>query len=144
MLFVYMSVIFYNVLLMIISDIILYFPSLTYFHQDGRTPLMHAACRGHYEVTKVLIEAGASIEAKSNVSKTISIFSYVCVCVCVWISLFFHHTVWYDNVIIKNKFTIMMIIVLVFVLIIITSVLFSYHINMMISIVKIFLFIIFL
>ena len=122
----------------------MYFPSLTYFHQNGLTALIQAAQYGRAEVTKFLIEAGASIEAKDIVSKTISIFSYVCVCVCVWISLFFHHTVWYDNVIIKNKFTIMMIIVLVFVLMIITSVLLFYLINMMISIVKIFLFIIFL
>ena len=59
------------------------------------TPLMHAANGGHFEVTKVLLEAGASIEAKSNVSKTISILTCVCVCVCVcvWISLFFRHTV---------------------------------------------------
>ena len=47
------------------------------------TALMWAAREGHCEVTKVLIDAGASIEAKCNVSKTISIFSYVCVCVCV-------------------------------------------------------------
>ena len=82
MLFVYKSVIFYNVLLIIISDIILYIPSLTYFHQYGMTALMLAAMKGHIEVTKVLIDAGASIEAKCNVSKTISIFSYECVCVC--------------------------------------------------------------
>ena len=54
---------------------------------------MHAAYNGQTEVTKVLIEAGASIEAKCNVSKTISILTCVCVCVCVWISLFFRHTV---------------------------------------------------
>ena len=47
------------------------------------TALMKAAIGGHFEVTKFLVEAGASIEAKSNVSKTISILSYVCVCVCV-------------------------------------------------------------
>ena len=46
------------------------------------TALMWAAGGGHIEVTKVLIDAGASIEAKCNVSNTISIFSYVCVCVC--------------------------------------------------------------
>ena len=55
------------------------------------TPLMRAAYNGHFEVTKVLIDAGASIEAKDNVSKMISIFAYMCECVC--ISLFFHHTV---------------------------------------------------
>ena len=43
---------------------------------------MWAAYNGHAEVTKVLIEAGASIEAKDTVSKIISIFSYMCVCVC--------------------------------------------------------------
>ena len=47
------------------------------------TALMRAAYNGHFEVTKVLIDAGASIEAKDNVSKTISMFSYLCVCVCV-------------------------------------------------------------
>ena len=49
------------------------------------TLLMCAANGGHTEVTKVLIEAGASIEAKNNVSKIISIFAcvYVCVCLCV-------------------------------------------------------------
>ena len=55
------------------------------------TPLMEAAYRGHSEVIKVLVEAGASIEAKGNVSNTILIFSYTSVCV--WISLFFRHTV---------------------------------------------------
>ena len=124
----------------------MYFPSLTYFHQLGNTALICAAYRGHSEVIKVLIDAGASIEAKNNVSNRISLFTYVCVfvCVCVWIRLFFHHTVWYDNVIIMNTFTIMMIIVFVFVSIIITPVLLFYLINMMISIVNIFLFIIFL
>ena len=43
---------------------------------------MWAAYKGHFEVTKFLIDAGASIEAKSNVSKTISILTCVCVCVC--------------------------------------------------------------
>ena len=55
------------------------------------TALMFAACYGQSEMTKVLIDADASIEAKNNVSKTIFIFSYIYVCV--WISLFFHHTV---------------------------------------------------
>ena len=44
------------------------------------TALMWAANGGHFEVAKLLLEAVASMEAKSNVSKTISIFSYVCVC----------------------------------------------------------------
>ena len=46
------------------------------------TALMCAAYGDRTEVTKVLIDAGASIEAKCNVSKTISVFTYVCVCVC--------------------------------------------------------------
>ena len=58
----------------------MYFRSLTYFHQHGNTALMNAASRGHFEVTKVLLEAGAAIETEDRVSKTISIFSYVCVC----------------------------------------------------------------
>ena len=44
--------------------------------------LIYAAYMGHFEVTKVLIDAGASIEAKDRVSKILSIFSYICVCVC--------------------------------------------------------------
>ena len=59
----------------------MYFPSLTYFHQDGNTALLLAAYGGHFEVTKVLLEAGASIDAKTVVSKTIFIFKYLCVCV---------------------------------------------------------------
>ena len=43
------------------------------------TALMNAASKGHAEVTKVLIEAGASMEAKDRVSKIIYIFTYVCV-----------------------------------------------------------------
>ena len=61
----------------------MYVPSLTYFHQYGMTALMWAANGGHFEVIKFLIKAGASIEAKTTVSKTISLFTYVCVCVCV-------------------------------------------------------------
>ena len=63
---------------------------------------MHAARGGHCEVTKFLLVAGASIEAKDRVSKTIStfIFTYMCA---EGISLFFHYTVWYDNVIIMNN-----------------------------------------
>ena len=64
-----------------------------YSHQSGWTALMHAVFCGKTDVTKFLLGAGASIEAKDNVSKTISISSYVCVWVSVWISLFFRHTV---------------------------------------------------
>ena len=44
---------------------------------------MWAAYGGEAGVTKFLLDAGASIEAKCNVSKTISMLTYVCVCVCV-------------------------------------------------------------
>ena len=43
---------------------------------------MWAACNGKADVVKLLIEAGASIEAKNNVSKRISICTCMCVCVC--------------------------------------------------------------
>ena len=42
---------------------------------------MWAAYKGHSDVIKVLIDAGAAIEAKSIVSKRISICTCVCVCV---------------------------------------------------------------
>ena len=44
---------------------------------------MWAAENGHSDIIKVLIEAGAAIEAKDDVSKRISICTCVCVCVCV-------------------------------------------------------------
>ena len=44
---------------------------------------MLAAREGTADVVKVLIDAGADIEAKNNVSKRISICTCVCVCVCV-------------------------------------------------------------
>ena len=44
---------------------------------------MLAAANGHTDVIKLLLEAGASIEAKTTVSKRISICTCVCVCVCV-------------------------------------------------------------
>ena len=53
---------------------------------------MWAAERGKADVIKLLIEAGASTEAKDNVSKRISICTCVCVCECV---IFFHDSVWY-------------------------------------------------
>ena len=46
------------------------------------TALMRAAQKGHSDVIKVLIDAGAAIEAKNDVSKRISICTCVCVCVC--------------------------------------------------------------
>ena len=51
---------------------------------------MWAAQKGHSDVIKVLIDAGAAIEAKDIVSKRISICTCVCVCVCV---VFLHHSV---------------------------------------------------
>ena len=47
------------------------------------TALLLAAERGHTDVTKFLIDAGAAIEAKTTVSKRIFICTCVCVCVCV-------------------------------------------------------------
>ena len=44
---------------------------------------MLAARNGNADVIKLLIEAGASIEAKGLVSKRISICTCVCLCVCV-------------------------------------------------------------
>ena len=49
---------------------------------------MWAAMKGHIEVTKFLVEAGASIEAKDTVSKTISILTCVCVYMCVCVDKF--------------------------------------------------------
>ena len=51
------------------------------------TPLMLAACMGDADIIKLLLGAGASIEAKDNiVSKRV----FICTCVCV---IFFHHSV---------------------------------------------------
>ena len=59
---------------------------IQYFHQDNLTALMVAASYRNADVVTVLLEAGASIEAKNKVSKRISI----CTCVCV---MFLHHSV---------------------------------------------------
>ena len=48
-----------------------------YSHQNGETALIYTADRGHADNVKLLIEAGADIEAKNNVSKRISICTYV-------------------------------------------------------------------
>ena len=40
-----------------------------YSHQSGATALINAAYNGHSEVVKLLLEAGASVEAKDNVSR---------------------------------------------------------------------------
>ena len=54
---------------------------------------MLAARYGIAETVKLLLEAGASIEAKNNVSKRISICTCVCVYVCVCYT-FLHHSVY--------------------------------------------------
>ena len=47
------------------------------------TSLMLAAEKGHADIIRILLEAGASIEAKDTVSKRISICTCVCiVCLC--------------------------------------------------------------
>ena len=53
---------------------------------------MYAACYGHTDAIKLLLEAGASIEEEDDVSKRISICTCVCVCVCVCV-IFFHDSV---------------------------------------------------
>ena len=53
---------------------------------------MLAARNGYADVIKLLLEAGASTEAKDNVSKRISIYTCVCVYVCVCV-IFLHHSV---------------------------------------------------
>ena len=55
---------------------------------------MLAAGYGDTHVIKLLLDAGAAIEAKNNVSKRISICTcvFVCVCVCVCV-IFLHHSV---------------------------------------------------
>ena len=44
---------------------------------------MYAAKYGTAETVKLLLEAGALIEAKTAVSKRLSICTCVCMCVCV-------------------------------------------------------------
>ena len=74
-------------LLTIISDIISYFPSLLYFHQNGWTLLIFTTSSGHSGVVKLLVGAGASTEVKDNESKRMFKCTYGCVCVCVCVSL---------------------------------------------------------
>ena len=80
---------------------------------------MLAAYNGHADVITLLLEAGASIEAKDDVSKRISI----CTCVCV---IFLHHSVvlfsssilllWYvgydDFISMSNVFVFVLIIII--------------------------------
>ena len=55
------------------------------------TSLTLAAYNGHNDAIRLLLEAGASIEAKDNVSKRISI----CTCVFVYVCDAVHYTVLY-------------------------------------------------
>ena len=48
---------------------------MTYIYQSLRTPLHKAAHEGHTDVMKVLLAAGANIEAKDGVS------ARVCMCI---------------------------------------------------------------
>ena len=56
------------------------------------TALLLAAANGKADIIKLLLGAGASIEAKDDVSKRISICTCVCVCVCVCV-IFLHHSI---------------------------------------------------
>ena len=67
-------------------------PSLQYLHQGNSAALVRAASSGNADVVKLLLEAGASTEAKGTVSKRTSICTCVCVCVCVCV-IFLHHSV---------------------------------------------------
>ena len=55
------------------------------------TALILAASNGNADTVRLLLEAGASTEAKDIVSERIFICTFVCVCECV---VFFHHSVW--------------------------------------------------
>ena len=59
------------------------------------TALMWAASNGHADTVKVLLDAGAAIEAKSTVSKRISICTCVCVLYSCIIVLFYSIVIFY-------------------------------------------------
>ena len=86
---------------------------------------MVAAENGHADTVQVLLAAGASIEAKDNVSKRISICTCVCVCV-----VFFDHSVvlfyssilllWYvgcDDFISMSNVIVFVLIIIIFLLV---------------------------
>ena len=94
---------------------------------------MWAALNGHSDTVKLLIEAGASIEAKDNVSKRIFICTCVCVCVCVCV-IFLHHSVvlfyssilllWYvgyDDFISMNNVFVFILIIIIFLLVLLLA-----------------------
>ena len=58
------------------------------------TSLIQAAIIGYTGIVRLLLGAGADVEAKDKVSKRISIcLAHVCVCVCVCV-IFFYDIVW--------------------------------------------------
>ena len=92
---------------------------------------MYAAYNGHADIIKVLLEAGASTEAKDNVSKRISICTCLCVCMCV---IFLHHSVvlfysyilllWYvgyDDFISMNNVFVFVLIIINFLLVLLLA-----------------------
>ena len=60
---------------------------------------MLAARYGKADIVSLLLAAGADIEARSDVSKRISIcLAHMCVCVCLCVCIiFFHHIIVYDK-----------------------------------------------
>ena len=58
---------------------------------------MWAAYNGKADTVKVLLEAGASIEAKDKVSKRISITISTCVCVCACVFVLYSSMILYDQ-----------------------------------------------
>ena len=59
---------------------------------------MEAADNGKADIMRLLLAAGADIEARNSVSKRISIcLAHVCVCVCVCVCVIFLHRSVYDK-----------------------------------------------
>ena len=58
---------------------------------------MCAAWNGNADTVRLLIDAGAAIEAGDNVSKRISICTCVCVCVCVCPCALYSCVIVYDK-----------------------------------------------
>ena len=71
---------------------------------------MWATYNGHTDTVKVLLEAGASIEAKDTVSKRISITICTCVCVRVCVcAIFLHDIVWSEKSVVLFYFSILLL-----------------------------------
>ena len=93
---------------------------------------MLAAQNGHADIIKVLLKAGASIEAKNKVSKRTSICTCVCVCVCVCV-VFLHYSVvfsssilllWcvgYDDFISMNNVFVFVLIIIILLLVLLLA-----------------------